>query len=438
MTSPQENQAWVCFQEIASKSDFAGLIVQHQLGMRQRVYGLATVMGLMIWQRLHGGASLAAAVLALPERRRSGKAISLATGAYCPARQRVPTLVVQQVSDDVFERLRKQAPAPPRPVFIVDGTTLRLEQAPELVEAFPPGHNQHRKNHWPVLRLVAFHDAHAGLAARPTWGPMYGAAAVSEQHLAEQGLTRLPADAVVLGDANFGIFAFAYAVQHSQRPAVLRLTKSRASKILGPAPDKAGRRKVLWTPSRQERKAHPDLPAAAQVEGWVAVCKHPLRRSLGSTDKLYLFTTLDQSAKQTLALYKLRWNIETDLRSWKRTVDLHHIHSRSVEVMENELLLAVTAYNLVRTVMLQAARRSDRPAREFSFAHVQAAVQLALPGLEQACTHRQRQQLMRELVEVAVPLTLPKRKRKRPSYPRQVWGRGGTFPPHPRPQQVQP
>ena len=90
------------------------------------------------------------------------------------------------------------------------------------------------------------------------------------------------------------------------------------------------------------------------------------------------------------------------------------------------------------TVMLQAARHSGRPAREFSFAPVQVAVQLALPGLEQARTNAQRQQLMRELVEVAAQLTLPKRKRKRPSYPRQVWGRGGTFLPHPRPKQGQP
>jgi len=30
-------------------------------------------------------------------------------------------------------------------------------------------------------------------------------------------MERLPRDAVVLGDGNFGIFAFAYAVQQSQR-----------------------------------------------------------------------------------------------------------------------------------------------------------------------------------------------------------------------------
>src|SRR5260370_7016612 len=83
------------------------------------------------------------------------------------------------------------------------------------------------------MQMVVFHDVFSGLALRPGWGAMYGDTAVSEQALAEQALERLPGDAVVLGDGNFGIFAFAYAVQQSQRPMILRLTQARAQKILG-------------------------------------------------------------------------------------------------------------------------------------------------------------------------------------------------------------
>jgi hypothetical protein len=46
---------------------------------------------------------------------------------------------------------------------------------------------------------------------------MYGEEAVSEQALAEEALGRLPAEAVARGDGDFGIFAFAYAVQQSRR-----------------------------------------------------------------------------------------------------------------------------------------------------------------------------------------------------------------------------
>ena len=42
-----------------------------------------------------------------------------------------------------------------RPIFVVDGSSLQLQHARELVQAFSPGHNQHGENHWPVMRIAA-------------------------------------------------------------------------------------------------------------------------------------------------------------------------------------------------------------------------------------------------------------------------------------------
>src|ERR1022692_4775837 len=220
--------------------------------------------------------------------------ISARTGGYCQARQKLPTLVVTSVTDHLFEQLqaqmREELPDVPRPMFVIDGTTLRLPHERELVSAFPPGHNQHGDNHWPTMLLVAFHDVHSGLATRPSWGAMYGPGAVGEQELGRQALERLPTEAIVLADGNFGIFAFAYAVRQTQRPLLLRLTAARARKVLGGARLHCGRRrKVVWEASVWERKTHPDLPAGALVEGWVVACRHPARPG----EILYFFTTLD-------------------------------------------------------------------------------------------------------------------------------------------------
>lgn len=62
---------------------------------------------------------------------------------------------------------------------------------------------------------------------------MYGPHPVSEQQLAEEAFDRLPPEAILIADRNFGVFAFAYAVARSQRRLLLRLTDSRARKILG-------------------------------------------------------------------------------------------------------------------------------------------------------------------------------------------------------------
>ena len=335
-------------------------------------------------------------------------------------------MVATGVTDHIFEQLRSltQDRQPDRPVFVMDGTTIRLQHQQELVRAFPPGRNQHGENHWPVMNLVVLHDADSGLATRPSWGPMYGPQAVSEQQLAEQALERLPADAIVMGDGNFGIFAFAHAVQKSQRSMLLRLTAARAHKVLGRSDLLPGtRRKVIWEPSSFERKHHPDLPPQATVAGWVVACQNPSR----SGETLFFFTTLDYPPEEILALYKLRWNIETDLRSLKRTVDLQHIRSQSLAMVEKELLLAVAAYNFVRAVMFLGAQRANVTPRQLSFSLVQDAVLAALPGLDRAATEAEYAQRLERLLQTAAQARLPKRSRPR-SYSREIWGRGGHFP----------
>jgi putative transposase len=439
--SPDVADVLSWFRKIAPDSYFDTLAKEHCPRTRKRVYWLTTVVWLMIYQRVYGDGSLGLAVYALLQgggfgwqrprqarKRVQAKRVSASTGAYCQARQRLPTLVAERVSDDIFERLQRQVQGPcpelGRPVFVIDGTTLRLAHTADLVQAFPPGHNQYGENHWPVQLVVAFHDAHTGLAARPSWGAMYGPQAVSEQQLAEQALERLPAEAVVLADGNFGIFAFAYAVQRSQRPVLLRLTASRAQKILGTPVLRSGtHRQVTWAASRWDQKHHPGLPEQARMEGWVVVCGHPARPK----EKLCLFTTLELAPQQLLEIYKLRWNIETDLRSLKRTVGLHQIHSPSVSMVEKELLLAVAAYNFVRAIMFLAAQRAGLAPRQLSFAGVQAAVLAALPGLDRAASRAEYHRRLEQLLEYAAQARLPRRKRKR-SFPREIWSRGGHFP----------
>jgi hypothetical protein len=245
----------------------------------------------------------------------------------------------------------------------------------------------------------------------------------AREALAEAALERLPAEAVVLCDGNFGIFAFAYAACRSGRPVILRLTQARAQKILGGLVREAADRKVVWHASRWDRKAHPELPEGASLAGRVIVCPNPSRPE----ELLYLFTTLDLAAEEIVSIYKLRWNVETDLRSLKRTVGLHQLNGKSVDMVEKELLLAVAAYNLVRTVMCLAARRANLTPRQLSFSFVQAVVEAALPGLDRATTEEEYQRRMDRMLRYAAQGKLPRRTRDR-SYPREVWGRGAHFP----------
>ncbi|HEY6373819.1 MAG TPA: IS4 family transposase [Candidatus Sulfotelmatobacter sp.] len=425
---------------VASATTINQLCQEHSYKARGGIYNVAVLVWLMIYQRLNGKGTLSSAVQFLArqamswqtgphtsKRVREGR-ISTATGGYCQARRKMPTLVVNSVCEHIFGQLqvvmREELPEARRPVFLIDGTTLRLPHSRELVKAFPPGRNQHGDNHWPTLLMVTFHDAHTGLATQPSWGAMYGKRAISEQSLASQALQKLPADAIVMADINFGIFAFAHAVQQTQRPMLFRLNAMRAGKVLrGQALRPGRRRRVEWEASPQDRKTHPGLPEGAMVKGWVVACRHPA----GNGEMLYFFTTLDLKPKHILASYKLRWNIETDLRSLKRTLELHQVTSKSKNMVEKDVTMAVCAYNVVRAVIYLSASRAGLRPRQLSFSTAQDAVMAAWPYLQRAAAMAEFQEEMERLLRIVAQAKLPERSRKR-SYPREIWGRGGQFP----------
>jgi hypothetical protein len=142
---------------------------------------------------------------------------------------------------------------------------------------------------------------------------------------------------------------------------------------------------------------------------------------------LFFFTTLDVKPKRILALYGLRWNIETDLRSLKRTVNLHQVTSKSLAMVEKEVLMAICAYNVVRAVQYLSASSVGLRPRQLSFSTAQDAVMAAWPYLQRASRPAEFHQEIQSLLMVVAQSKLPERSHRR-SYPREIWGRGGHFP----------
>jgi len=306
-----------------------------------------------------------------------------------------------------------------------------MPNTPELAAAYPPTRNQHGPSHWPVMRVLVAHELTTGLAMRPDWGPVNGPQAVSEQQLVEQAIQRLPAGSVVLGDANFGVFSVAWTAQRHHYPMLLRLTKARATAFRMPLP--AGTDCwVDWKPSRWDRQAHPDLPLDAGVRGRLIV--RQVRPSDGSGPiLLYLFTTLTLPANQILELYGQRWNIETDLRSLKQTVGLYMLDCKSPAMVAKEFMVGVTAYNLVRAVMLAAARSANLPPRSLSFSGTQDVLNAWLPHLAALPEGPRCQAELRRMMRAVAQCKLYQR-RKATSYPRASWGRPRVFPSRKRPE----
>ena len=363
-------------------------------------------MWLLVAQRLHGGAPLESAVLellcALPrsfwpnpckrvrEWHEHGKAPSSNTGAYNQARQGLPLSMVEQSCDRIFEQLfAKMANTPGTPrAFILDGSTVRTAHSPELCQDFPPGSNQHGEGHWPILRMLVAHDLQTGLAMRPEWGALNGHKAVSEQQLLERAIDRLPAGSAVMGDSNFGVFSVAYASTQRKHPVVLRLTLARAQRLAAEALRDGIDCEIVWQPSRDDRRSHPELPSDASVRGRLVVRQvHPTN---GEEPFLLPLFFTEGTTQEAFDLYGQRWAIETDLRTLKSTLQLDQLTCTTTEMVAKEIDMGTAAYNLVRSVMVLASQQSGIPPRGYSFTRVRRIVEAFAPKLAAAADAQPR------------------------------------------------
>jgi putative transposase len=433
--------------EVYRRVFYAGFFQQlgQQLGIKRakRIFNWAVVIYGMILQRLDDKGTLHVTVSRLipclkkfsDHKRVREKTVSVNPGAFSRARGNMPMSVVETSFDHLFETLHKEIEgvAEGPSVFLLDGSTLTLPSAPELVRAYPPAHNQHGVSHWPIMRVLVAHDLRTGMASRPVWGPACGPNTVSEQMLTAQLIPRLPAGAGIVADSNFGTFATAHLSTQTGHPVILRLTEVRALSIGGLGLNCGADQTVLWKPSPWDRKKHPDLTADALIEGRLIVRRI---EQDGKIVKLYLITTFEDPADEIVSIYALRWNVETDLRSLKRTVRLQTLSSRTPDMVGKELVAGVAAYNLVITFMEAAARQAGLEPRELSFSWVQDLVYTSVPALMTATSPNEIKEGVQLLLRQIASCKLPKR-RKRRSYPRKIWLRSRSFPTYPTKRRVE-
>jgi hypothetical protein len=123
------------------------------------------------------------------------------------------------------------------------------------------------------------------------------------------------------------------------------------------------------------------------------------------TKSVVVVTTLldpEETSREDLAeLYRERWNNELDLRSIKITLQMDLLRCKTPELVRKEIWTHVLAYNLIRTIMAQAARQHGIPPRSVSF---KATIQI-LEAFQPVIAHQarrgvqQRQELYQWLLE---------------------------------------
>lgn len=365
---------------------------------RERELDPAVTIALFIQQIAHGNTACAE-VCQLGERR-------FTASAYCQARARLPESVYQAVFADTLvaatpQMRRAEHLWQGHRTFHIDGSTASMPDTPPLRKAYGTPRGQKDGCGFPVCHLLVLFSAATGLLLDIFDSPLNtGDLAQSlEAH------AHLDAGDILIGDDTFGSFAHLalllqgemhglFPVHHARivdfrarrrfcpegKKAVAGMPRSRWIKRLGKDDQLVEWFKPMTRPLWMNQAQYDALPASIVVRE----LRRTVRRPGGGKVTLTMVTTLTDPkkypAEAILELRLRRWDVETNIGNLKTTMKMDVLRCKTPEGVRKELTVFGIVYNLVRAVMMKAARRQEVPVSRISFVDALRWVKHARPG----------------------------------------------------------
>jgi hypothetical protein len=344
---------------------------------KDRIYTPLITLWVFLSQVLSADHSCRAAVARLIAHRlsRGESACSAETGAYCQARSRLPERFFSAVTCLVGRAL--DAKVDPRwlwkgrRVYLFDGTTVTMPDTPKNQKAYPQNVAQEEGLGFPIARIGAITSLACGAIVNLGFC-RYAGKGQGEVSLLRRMWDILAPGDILLADSLLSNWTGIVMLQKRGFDLVSRLNKAhrRADFRKGVRLGKDDHI-VCWrkpTSIRSvDRKTYNRLPAFVTVRETRVRVKQPGFR----TRSIIVVTTLldpEQTTKEDLALlYRARWNSELDLRSIKITMQMDELRCKTPELVRKEVWTHILAYNLIRTIMAQAATRHNIEPRTISF-----------------------------------------------------------------------
>jgi len=387
---------------------------------RDRTLGPVQTVWAFLLQVLHGNAACVH-VVRLAE-------LTCTAAAYCEARMRLPLAVLQKILEQTVLAARRTCSVPlwhGHRTFYLDGSSFSMPDTPVLQAYFGQSGQQLPGCGFPTAHLLAMFDAASGLLLQALAFPLrtHDMSGVWRLHV------QLSAGDVLLGDRGFCSFVHLALLLRDKLHSVIRIhqrqlvsfrkdrrlsgkqprgtvalfAKSRLIRKLGRFDQIVEYTKPVTCPDWLDGATFAALPETIQVR---ELRFHTKTRGF-RTRVITLVTTLlddvEYPVEELAALYRRRWEIETNLGHLKTTMKLDVLRCKTVEGVLKELTAYALIYNLARLVMLAAADKQQVPLAQVSFVD-------ALRWLADAC---QRQPALHLQVNPHRPDRLEPRVRKR-------------------------
>lgn len=322
--------------------------------------------------------------------------LDFTAAASCQARQRLPVGFFHRLHHAVLLPCRQRADRyhaarwHGHRVFGVDGSSFSMPDTAELRAEFGLPGNQVAGCGFPTAHLLVQFDLAHGFLLRAVAAPWrthdLKQVAVMHQDLrpgdvlvGDRALCSYAHLALCAPRGLHGLFRAHQKLLISFRPrrrhagpgkvgpAEAGLPRSRWLQKLGTNDQLVEYFKPKDKPAWLTAEQYAALPATLVVRELRFRVRVPGRRTRVVTVVTTLLDPDAYPAKELAQLYGLRWQVETNRRHLKQTLGMDVLRCQTFPGVMKELLMFVVVYNLVRRVMVAAARRQGVAADRLSF-----------------------------------------------------------------------
>src|SRR4051794_2058183 len=364
------------FADVLSSGGLEEALREVKAAWDDRVYTPLATLWVFLGQVLNADQSCRAAVARLIAHRVSQglEPCSSETGAYCQARKRLPERFFAAVARLVGRNLDAQVDRRwlwrGRRVCLFDGSTVSMPDTPENRREYPLAYNQVPGTSFAPARIGAIISLSCG-AILDLGICRYAGKGQGEVSLLRRLWDVLRPGDGLLGDRLMSGWVGMHLLKGRGVDTFNRLSAHRRADFRKGARLGKDDHLVVWhkpTSIRSvDRKTYNELPGSITIRE----VRFRVEQAGFRTRSIVVVTTLldpGQASRQELAeLYRARWNNELDLRSIKITLQMDRLRCKTPELVRKEIWAHVLAYNLIRTVMAQAAAGEGVAPRSISF-----------------------------------------------------------------------
>jgi hypothetical protein len=356
------------FHNLLTQNSIKKIIAEDLPNYRDRLYNPLKTLSMFLTQALDEDSSCQNIVD--KEALKMDKKISIITGGYCRARQRLHVKMIKnltkQTSEDSLAKVPKKWKFEGRDIYLVDGTTFTMPDTKENQKTYPQQASLPQGLSFPICRAVGIISLYTGTIIDAAVSPYQGKGA-SEQVLLRSMLSNFKKGDIILADAFYSTYYFlnyviqndidVVLVQHGMRAKKTDFTKG---EILGKKDHLISIKKPPKKPDWMSEQKFDKLPKTLTI------------RELKRGGKILITTMLCKNrvpATQIKNLYKQRWQIEVDFRNIKSTLGLKHFSCKTPQMAIKEMWVYFLAYNFIRSIMLESAIYNRLLPRQLSFKH---------------------------------------------------------------------